>query len=166
MVTPPTERPDPTLQEAISKINTENIASLEQWAVGGLQNTATPTSGSRGTTIPGSHSTPGSVGQEARRKAKERTKRRAEESVSKSGSSLEEEEDEDLVTLSSDEEEYVGSETPFQSDPVDDPEPPPFKINRPTTRSTPGKPTTRPKRKATRKKPDGPSSNTRKKYRR
>ena len=133
MVTPPAKRSDPTLEEAISEINTENIASLEQWAVGGLQNMATPTFGSRGTTIPGSLSMPGSVGQEAQRKAEERTKRRAKESVSKSGSSSEE--DEDPVTLSSDKEEYEGLETPSQSDPVEDSEPPPIKINRPVIRS-------------------------------
>ena len=46
MVTPPAERPDPTLHEAIPEINTEDIASLEQWAEGGLLNMATPTSGS------------------------------------------------------------------------------------------------------------------------
>ena len=40
----PTGRPDPMLQEAISNINTEDIASLEQWAVGGLQDMTTLTS--------------------------------------------------------------------------------------------------------------------------
>ena len=64
MVIPPAERPDPILQEVIPEINMEDIVSLEQWAVGGLLNMATPTSGSRGTTIPGSLSTPESVGQE------------------------------------------------------------------------------------------------------
>ena len=146
-------------------INTKDIASLEQWAIGRLQNMATPTSRSRGTTIPGSHSTLRSVEQEAQRKVEERTKRRVEESEKESGSSPEDEEEEDPITLSSDEEEYVGSETPSQSDPVYDPEPPPCKINRPATRSTPGKPTTQSKRKATRNKPKGPSSNTRKKRR-
>ena len=70
---------------------------------------ATPTSGSRDTTIPGNHSAPGLVGQEARWKAEECTKRRAEESASKSGSLSEEEEDEDPVPLNSDKEEYEGS---------------------------------------------------------
>ena len=94
---------------------------------------ATPTSESRGTTIPGSHSTSGSVRQEARRRAEERTKRRVEETISESGSLSKDEEEEDPVTLSSDKEEYVGSDTPSQLDPVDNPEWPPFKINRPAT---------------------------------
>ena len=95
----------------------------------------------------------------------ERTKRRAEETTSKSGSSLKEEEDEDSVTLSSNEEEYEGTETPSQSDPVDKPELLPFEIHWPTIHSMPGRPTARPKRKATRKKPEGPSSGARKKRR-
>ena len=90
------------------------------------------------------------------------TKRRAEESVSESRSS-EEEEEEDLISLSSDEEEYQGSETPSQSDLVDEPETPPFQINRPTTRSTPGGPIARPKRKVIHKQSIG---DTRKRRRR
>ena len=43
VVTSPTGRSDPSLREAIPKINTEDIASLEQWAIGGLHNMATPT---------------------------------------------------------------------------------------------------------------------------
>ena len=97
VVTLPTGRPNPTLQEVIPEINTEDIISLEQWAVGGLQNMATLTSGSQVTTIPGSHSMPGFVKQEARRKAEDHTKRRAEESVSKSRSSSEDEKEEDPV---------------------------------------------------------------------
>ena len=73
-----------------------------------------------------------------------------EESVSESGSSKEEEEDEP-ISLDSDKEEYQGSETPSQSDPVDELETPLFEINRPTTRSTPKEPAARPKRKAARK---------------
>ena len=71
---------------------------------GGPGNLTTSTTGSRGTNFPGNLSTPGSVSQEALRKAKERTKRKAEESVSESESS--EEEEEDPISLSSDEEEY------------------------------------------------------------
>ena len=81
---------------------------------------------------------------------KERTKRRAEELISKSGSSEEEEEEEDPISFSSDEEEYQGLDT--VSDPIDELETPPFHINRPTTRSMPGGPTTCPKRKAVCKK--------------
>ena len=126
---------------------------------------ATPTFGSQGTNVLSSHSTLGSVGHEAQRKTEKRTKRRTEESVSKSRSSSEEEEDKDPITLSSNEKEYMGSETPSQSNSVDDPEPPPFKINRLATRSTLGRPTFRPKRKVTRSKLEGPSSNIRKKHR-
>ena len=71
--------------------------------------------------------------------------------MSESGSSEEEEEEDDPISLSSDKEEYQGSEIP--SDLVDKPETPPFHINRPTTRSTPGGPTVRSKCKATCKKP-------------
>ena len=164
MVTPPADRPDSTLQEEIPEINTKDIAPLETWAVEGLQTMATPTTESRSTTLPRSLSTPGSVSQEARRKAEERTKRRAEELASKFGSSAEEEE-EDLVTLNSNDKEYRGSETPSQSNLVDELETPPFKMNRPATRSTPKKPTARPKHKATQNQSTGPSSKTRKKRR-
>ena len=126
---------------------------------------ATPTSGSRGTTLPDSLSTPGSISQEARRKAEERTKRRAKELASKLRTSLKEEEEEDPITLSSNDEEYIRSETPSQSDLVDKSKTLPFKMNWPTIRSTPGKPTTRPKRKATRNQSAGSSSNIRKKCR-
>ena len=110
----------------------------------------TPTTGSRGTNLPGNLSTSGSASQEAQRRTEERTKRRAEESVNESGSS-EKEEEEDPISLSFDEEEYQGLETPSQSDPVDKLETPPFQINRPTTCSTPGGPTACPKCKAIRK---------------
>ena len=105
------------------------------------------------------------VGQEARKRAKEPTKRRAEEVVSEFGSSSEDEEEEDPITLSSNEEEYEGSETPSHSDPIDDSKPPPFEIRQPTIRSLPRRPTARPKRKATPNKPEGPSSGTKKKHR-
>ena len=75
-------------------------------------------------------------------------KRKAEESVSKSGSSEEEEEDY-LISLSSNDEEYQESATPSQSDPVDEPETPPFKMNPSTTRSKPEISTACSKRKAT-----------------
>ena len=72
---------------------------------------ATSTTRSRDTTIPGSQSMPRFVRQDLQRRAKERTKTRAEEPASESGSSSEEEEYEDLVTISSKEDE--GTETPF-----------------------------------------------------
>ena len=106
VVTPPVDRPDPLLEEAISKINTEDITSLRMWAAGGPKNLTTPATGSRGTHILGSLSTPGSVSQEALRRAQERTKRRAENSVSESRSSEEEEKEDEPIFLNSNEEEY------------------------------------------------------------
>ena len=67
-VTPPVDRPDPLLQEAIPKINTEDIASLRTWAARGPENLTTLTTECRGTHIPGSLSTPRSVSQEALRR--------------------------------------------------------------------------------------------------
>ena len=95
------------------------------------------------------------------RRKEERTKRKAKESISESGSS-EEEEQEDPVSLDSNDEEYQGSKTPSQSDPVDESETPAFKIHRPTTRSTLKKPTACPKRKAAQKQEIGNGSKTRK----
>ena len=120
----------------------------------------TPTTGNQGTNLPSNLSTPVSASQEARRRTEE-WKRRVEEPVSESGSS-EEEEEEDPISLSFHEEEYQGSETPFQSDPVDQLETPPFQINRPTTYSTLERPIARFKRKATRKQSTGAGSDTRK----
>ena len=146
-VTPPINRPDSFLQEAIPEISTEDIASLRTWAARGPENLTTLIIESRGTHILGNLSTPGSISHEALRRAEEQTKKRAEDSVSESGSSEEEEEEDNPIFLSSNKEEYQGSETP--SDPVDESETLSFQMNRPTTRSTPGRPTTHPKRKAT-----------------
>ena len=118
-VTPPVAQPDPLLQEAIPEINTEDIASLRTWVEGGPENLTTPTT-ETGTNIPGSMSTLGTVGQEAQRQTEQRTKRKANESISESGSS-EEEEEKDPISLSSDDEEYQGLETPSQSDRFDKP---------------------------------------------
>ena len=162
-VTPPVTQLDPLLQEPILDINTEDLASLKSWVEAGPENLTTPTTGT-GTNIPGNLSTPGTISQKQQQRQEERTKRRAEDSVSKSGSSEEEEEDEP-ISLDSDEEEYQGSETPSQSNPGDESEMPPFKINRPTTRSTPKKPATRPKCKAARKQETGSRSKTKKRRR-
>ena len=97
---------------------------------------------------------------------KERTKTRVEELARESGSSLEKEEYEDLTSTRSSSEEEEGTKTPPRPDPVEEPELPPFEIHKPTTSSTPGRPTARPKRKASRKKLEGPSSSTRKNHRR
>ena len=152
VVTLPADRSDPTLQKAIPEINTEDIASLKMWAVGGPETMTTPTTGSQGTNLLGNLSTLGSVSQEALRRTEERTKRRVEELVSKFRSS-EEEEKEDPISLSSDEEEYQGSDTP--SSPVDELETLPFHINRPTTRLTPKGPIAHPKHKVIRKRSIG-----------
>ena len=162
-VTPLVTQPDPLLQEAIPEINTEDIASLRSWAEAGPENFTTPTTGI-GTNIPGNLSMPGTVSQELQRRKEERTKRKAEESISESGSSEEEEEDEP-ISFDSDDEEYQGSETPSQSNPVDEPETPSFKINRPTTWSTPKKSSARPKCKAARKQETGSRSKTKKRRR-
>ena len=159
-VTPSGTQPGPLLQEPIPDINTEDIDSLKSWAEAGPGNLTTPTTGT-GTNIPGNLSMSGTVSQELQRRREERTKRKAKESSSESGSSEEEVEDE-LISLDFDDEEYQGSDTPSQSDPVDEPKMPPFKIHHPITRSTPKKTSARPKRKAARKQETGSGSRTRK----
>ena len=55
----PTGTVDSTLQKPISEsLNIEDIASLEQWATGGLRDMATPTTGSQGMTVLVTRSTP------------------------------------------------------------------------------------------------------------
>ena len=100
--TPPVSQLDSLLQEAIPEINTKDIASLRTWAKGGPENFTTPTGMS--TTIPGTLSMPGTVSQEAQRRTEERTTRKAEESISKFGSSEEEKEDKPISLSSNDEE--------------------------------------------------------------
>ena len=140
-VTPPAIRPDPLLQELILVLNTDEMASLRDWAEGGPEALATPTTGTGANPV--TFSTPGSVSQEQQRRAEERTKRGADEEESESSSS--EEEGESPITLNSDEEEYEGSDTPL--DPGR-PETPPYQVNRPSTRSTPKTKSSRSKRKA------------------
>ena len=123
-------QPDPLLQEPISDINTEDIASLRSRAEAGPGNLTSPTIRT-GTNIPSTLSTPGTVSQELQRRQEERMKRKAEESINESSSSEEEEEDEP-ISLDFDDEEYQGSETPSQFDPVDELEMRPFKVNRPS----------------------------------
>ena len=139
-VTPPAIRPDPLLQEPIPVLNTDEMASLRDWAEGGPEALATPTTGTGANPV--TFSTPGSVSQEQQRLAKERTKRGADEEESESSSS--EEEGESPITLSSDEE-YEGFDTP--SDPGRS-ETPPYQVNRLVTRLTPKKKSSRSKRKA------------------
>ena len=124
-VTPLATRPDPLLQEPILVLNTDKMANLRDWAVGGPEALTTPT----GTGLnPATLSSPGSVSQEQQRREEERTKRRADEEESESSSS--EEEGELLITLSSDEEEYAESDTPLD---LGRPETPPYQVNRPVT---------------------------------
>ena len=150
-LTPPAIRPDPLLQEPISVLNIDEMASLRDWAEGGPEALATPTTGTGANPV--TFSTPGSVSQEKQRRAEERTKRGADEEESESSSS--EEEGESPITLSSDKEEYEGSDTP--SDPGR-PETPPYQVNRPITWSTPKKKSSRSKRKAAQQKEQGGSS--------
>ena len=127
------------------------MANLRDWAEGGPEALATPTTGTGANPV--TFSTPGSASQEQQRRTEERTKQRADEEESESNSS--EEEGESSISLSSDEEEYDGSETP--SDPGK-PETPPYQVNRPVTRSPPRKKFSWSKRKAAQQKEQGGSS--------
>ena len=68
---PDPQLPDPTLQKNIPEIsiNTDNIASLQQWAEGGLQDMATPMTRSQTTIVLVSQPTPGSVTKSQTRKS-------------------------------------------------------------------------------------------------
>ena len=81
--------------------------------------------------------------------------------MSESGSSKEEEE-ESPVSLDSDDKEYQGSNTPSDSGKS---ETPLYQVNRPITRSTPKKKSSRSKRKAVQKQEQGSSSRTYKRRR-
>ena len=85
---------------------------------------------------------------------------RQEEVVEEISSSSESEEDLVPNSSSSSEGEYEGTTTISQPD--DDQESSPAPAHRPVTRSTPKKPTTRPKRKAYRTKVGEPSSSSKK----
>ena len=102
---------------------------------------------------PVTFSTPRSASQEHQHREEERAKRRADEEESESSSS--EEGGESPISLSSDKEEYEGSETPL--DPGK-PETPPYQVNQPVTRSTPKKKSSRSKRKVAQQKQQGGSS--------
>ena len=150
-MTPLPTRPDPLLQEPIPVLNTDEMANLWDWAEGGPEALATPTT--RTGANPVTFSTPGSASQEHQCWEEERTKQREDEEESESSSS--EEEGESPISLSSDKEEYKSSETP--SDPGK-PETPPYQVNRPVTRSFPRKKSSRSKRKAAQQKEQGGSS--------
>ena len=64
-VTPPAIRPDPLLQEPIPVLNIDEMASLRDWAEGGPEALATPTTGTGANPV--TFSTPGSVSQEQQR---------------------------------------------------------------------------------------------------
>ena len=158
-VTPPATQPDPLLQESILVLNTEDMASLQNWAEAGPEALTTPTTGTG--LNPVDLSTPGSESQEHQRRQEERMKRKADESESESDNS-EEEEEESPISLDSNEEEYKGSETP--SDPGKT-EMPPYQVKRPTTQLMPKKKSPRSKRKAVRKQEQGSGSRTYKRRR-
>ena len=119
-VIPPATQLDPLLQEPIPILNTEEMASLQNWAEVGPGALTTPTTGTGHNPV--DLSIPGSMSQEHQRRQEERMKKKADESESKSGS-FEEEEEDSPISLNSDEEEYQGSDTP--SDPGK-PETPPY----------------------------------------
>ena len=139
-VTPPPTRPDPLLQEPIPVLYTDEMANLRDWAEGGPEALTTLTTGIG--VNPVNLSTPGSASQEQQHREEAWTKRRADEEESSSSSS--ENEEESPITLDSDEEECGDSDTPFD---LGRPETPPYRVNRPVTRSTPKKKSTRSKRK-------------------
>ena len=159
-VTPPASQPDPLLQEPILELNTKELNSLKNWAERGWGVLTTPTTGT-GNINPVELSTPGTASQEHQRKEEEHTKRKADESESESGSP-EDEKEESLVSLDSDDEEYQGFDTPFD---LGRSKTPPYQVNRPTTRSTPKKRSSHPKRKAVRKQEQGSGSKTYKRRR-
>ena len=158
-VTPPATRPDPLLQEPIPVLNTDEMANLWNWAEGGPEALATPTT--RTGLNPVNLSTPGSASQEHQRQEEERTKRRADEEESDSNSL--EEEEESPISLDSNEEEYGDSDTPSNPGRL---ETPLYQVNWPIIRSTPRKKSSRSKRKAAQQKEqDGSSSKTYKRRR-
>ena len=81
------------------------MENLRDWAEGGPEALATPTTGTGANLI--TFSTPGSASEEHQRQTEERTKRRADEEESESSSS--EEEGESPISLSSDKEEFQNS---------------------------------------------------------
>ena len=74
-VTPPPTRWDPLLQEPIPILNTNEMVNLRDWAEGGPEALATPTTRTGVNLV--TLSTPGSASQEHQRWEEERTKRRA-----------------------------------------------------------------------------------------
>ena len=145
-VTPPATRPDPLLQEPISVLNMEETANLQNWAKGGPEVLTTPTN--RPDLNPVNLFTPESASQESHHREEERTKKKADDKESESSSS-EEEEEETPISLDSDKEEYRGSDTPSD---LGKQETPPYQVNRPVTRSTPQKKSSRSKHKAAQQK--------------
>ena len=127
------------------------MANLQNWAAGGPEALATPTTGTGANLV--TFSTPGLASQEHQRREEERMKQRADEEESESSSS--EEGRESPISLSSDEEEYEGSKTPSDPGRL---ETPPYQVNQPVTWSTPRKKSSQSKRKAAQQKEQGGSS--------
>ena len=151
-MTPSATRSDPLLQEPIPVLNTDEMANLRDWAEGGPEVLATPTTGTG--LNPVNLSTLGSASEEHQHQEEARTKRRADEEESSSSSS--EDEEESPISLDSDEEECGDSDTPSDPGRL---ETPPYRVNWPVTRSTPKKKSTRSKRKKDEQKEQGGSSN-------
>ena len=78
-VTPPPTRPDSLLQESIPVLNTDEMADLQDWAEGGPEALATPTTGTG--VNPVNLSIPRSASQEQQRQEEAQTKRRAAPAV-------------------------------------------------------------------------------------
>ena len=122
-VTPPATQLDPLLQVSNPVLNTDEMASLQNWAKAEPEALTTPKI--KTGLNPVDLSTPGFASQGHQCRQEERTKRKEDELESESDSS-EEEEEESPISLDFDEKEYQGSETP--SDPGK-PETPPYQVN-------------------------------------
>ena len=71
-MTPPATRPHPLLQEPIPVLNTDEMANLQNWAAGGPEALATPTTGTGANPV--TFSTPGLASQEHQRREEEQMK--------------------------------------------------------------------------------------------
>ena len=175
---------NPTHQEPIpDSLNTDDIPSLHQWAMEGLQGSATPATGSQEPTDPVVWITPGSITRSQRRgtgsvqtnlfgRTREDPSARFRQWMRKSQAQREEqveevwsssEAEEDTIDNSEEEEEDPGSSDGYGSgEGEEDKDLPPASAHRPVTWSTPKKSVSRPKRKAHRSKGSGPRGSSRK----
>ena len=163
--------PDPMLREPIpDSLNTDDLASLHQWAMERLQETITSTTGSQGPTALVFRITPGSVTRSQRRGlgsvqinlfGETRDDPAAgfhqwigEQQVKR------EKQVEEILSSSKSEEDPVSSDSNGSKE--EDKDSPPASAHRLVIRSTPKKLVSRPKRKAYRSKGSGPGGSSRK----